>query len=237
LSTKRKIRMDKGRVAITDRVKKGMKFTIEQDVVSVPQLQELFARLSDEPTSTPLSVVRVLNIIRKWVDAGWVIYENPYRDRNKPGYIYATRKGIREFGTEHGYESIPFRVRDYSVLEHSFAVNNARLWCEKWAMERGYLFTWDAERILRAKEDKENPEKKFPDGVFRYSIWKVAVEVETSRKSKVNYVGIKDFYKQAGYNDVWYFHEPQLLGVLKEIFGDAVKYKSLDTLYSEDEAR
>lgn len=234
---KRKTRMDKGEVKRTQRVLKVVPWVIEMDVVSIPQLQRLLARYPDTASAlrttspTSLSLVRTLNIVRKWVDKGWVVYENPYRDRSKPGFIYATRKALKEFDYVH----LPFRVRDYSALDHLFAVNEARLWCEAWAASQRYLFSWKSERILRLRE-----EKNYPDGIFYYTseegAYRIAIEVETSRKSKATYAQIRGFYKLAGYNDVWYFHSPELLGVLEESFGDSVRYKSLGTLYLEDVA-
>lgn len=240
MSDKRKARTDKGRVYITARVENVVKWVIEMDEVSVPQLQILLARYADKPTvpnphynpqQPTVSLTRALNIIRRWKDAGWIEYRNPYRDPAKPGSVYATRKGLKDFG----YEYLTYRVRELESLDHIFRVNWVRLWLGLWMRDNGYKgnWKWKSERVLRV----ENPNEKYiPDAKVEYGNSIANVEVEISRKSLDAYKKLRQSYEESvgSSGKLWYFHDVSLTSVLTSVFGDIARLQSFDKLYLED---
>ena len=254
MATKRKVRVDKGRVVHSYRVKSIMHFIIEQDVVFVDQLQLLFVRYpnstadSRKPTGPTLDVTRVLNLVRKWKDANLIEYEKPYQ--GQPGFVYATRKGLQDFGYGH----LQYRPRDLSQLDHLRQVNWVRLYVAYWMKQQGYVgnWRWYSERVLRhmAEQEKDPAKKhppKYPDAevIYNNNQSHVAIEVERTRKSFQEYEEIKALYegktvgskvwdRATAFHNIWYFHDPSLTTVLQGIFQDPFRLQSFDKLYLED---
>lgn len=248
LSSKRKYktRTDKGSVKLNARDIQAIRWIIEQDEVSFPQLQILLTRLSTHtPKPTLLDESSVYDQIARWKKGEWIVYRNPYRDPKKPGSVYATRKALSDFG----YSNLTYRVRELESLDHIFAINHVRLWLGLQMHKNGYgkTWKWHSERVLRA----ENPGiKNIPDARVEYGTAVANVEVELSRKG--SYDDLRAHYKKTvGYvldpplepiadppkdlvEKLWYFPTPSLMLLLTGIFSDIARVEPLNKLQLED---
>lgn len=196
--TARKKRSDTGSMKLTERDRLILAWIVEQDEVSIPQLEILLARYGVEAQKvrkTRVSTSFALQIRRRWEDHGFVIYRNPYSDPLKPASLYATRKTIRDFGytkEQIGYD-VEYRVRDLASLPHIFAVNNVRLWVERWMKTQNVSdFGWTSERLLRNMPGETWV--NYPDAEITYNGERIAIEVELSHKGMQPYQELLALY-------------------------------------------
>lgn len=192
LGQKRKTRSDSGVVKVTERDVLAVSWVIEQEAVRVDHLQILLARLGDEEDKIKVSLSRALQTIDRWERAGWVAYEKRWRNRDEPGWVYATTNGIRYFDYEY-----PMNKPSITRYAHLHAANFLRLWFPLWIKEKGYIdYSWKSERHL--KWETNNSWAHYPDSEVSYVAGGdrvlVAPEAELTNKGPAEYGEIIDLY-------------------------------------------
>jgi hypothetical protein len=190
----KKSRIDKGTVKIAERDEIVLRWIAEQGGINLNHLAVLLTRNQEEGTvkSSIISQAGVKRVLRRWLKAGWVEYENPFRVAIHPGYIWLSHAGLQDF--QLGFRYVDFKI---GTLRHLDAVNQVRLWVES----RPEFGGWTAERILR--RDKGRLEH-MPDAEIVYAGRQIAIEVEIQRKSHQRLSEIMDAL-QREYRSIWYF--------------------------------
>jgi len=196
-------RIDKGSIELTDRDLRCVRWIGEQYTVRFDTLQKLLGR---EPKHTNghapidgiLSERNTRKAIRRWVDAGLVVYKKIlFAER---GYVWLTSLGLKT-------ASLNYKPHTPAVasLPHLHVLNELRLKLE--GRYQGRL-SWMAERELRRIHERLDKAKRrgwhLPDAVITLDQKVVAIEVELTQKTDQRLTETVERLTQQ-YQGVWYF--------------------------------
>ena len=154
--------------------------------VRFDQMRRLLARESpSDNMKEMLSASRASEIITRWTDppAKFAIYKQIFHA--EPGWIYLTRRGLREAELDFRAEAPSSRT-----LEHLYWINEVRL-----ALEDEYEtdeMEWTSERTIQAEQDLRQRGQKLkhiPDGILTLTTSEktetIDIEVQVSKPSPV----------------------------------------------------
>lgn len=191
----KKRRSDVG-VRLTPRDLVALRWIGEQYALRFDQLQRLLASQSSEDLKTPgqLSDSSMRHAIKRWSDAGLVVYKKILADT--PGVVWLTTAGYRETG-------LPFRDQPpaLAALEHIYWCSQVRLWL---LLNRPQMAeTWRSERWQRHDLDQKLKQVKLPDALLTTATGEIAVELERTTKGPTRLAdALKD--RALVYSQVWY---------------------------------
>ena len=202
----RKSRADKGVIRVNERDILVLQWIAEQLCVNTSQLGILLARNSerkDAIKSGKVSESGVMNVARRWKDAGWVETQRPYV--KKPGYVWLTSKGISDLGLD-------FRATTPSLytLRHMDSVNQVRLWLERPNNDKP-IDQWIPERIIRQEKQDH-----IPDAIVVTGGHRVAIEVELTQKASSRFEDIIP-HLESNFDGVWYFVSDESERIIREV--------------------
>jgi hypothetical protein len=236
-------RRDKGKKLMTTRDRIVLLWIAQQYATRLDQVQVLLSRMPGKggrPVSpTGLTLSAVLQVVARWVELGFVVYERG--DADEPGWVYLTALGLRKLGLSYA----PLTPSEGS-RQHLFHIDRVRLELER----RHPTYQWTSERTLRAalpRRAEGITVPHLPDAqVCTPKL--VAVEVERSPKSpreldailtELLIVGVPAESGEAPLlsTTIWYFVRSQTRAAIEaarsrlpEAYRTRVKIYSLETL-------
>lgn len=173
-----KERKDKGKVKITERDLRLIRFIAEQYAIDLKQLCQLNKAIED----TEIGESTARRIVDRWQRAGFVESQKIFV--KDPVYVWVTRKGLDLVG----YDFLKATVPSEATLRHLVAITNMRL-----KLEEGKKAQFKSERLIRSeavrvKKGKELPH--VPDGEVSMNGVVYPIEIELSVKKLTRIEGI-----------------------------------------------
>ncbi len=167
-----KERKDKGKVKITERDLRLIRFIAEQYAIHLEHLR----RLNEILEGQPIGESTARRILDRWQKAGFVESQKVYA--KDPIYIWVTRKGLDLVGFEYLKATVPSET----TFRHLSAITNFRLSIEEGKGSKG---KFKSERLIRsemvgAKKGEALPH--VPDGEVLINAVVFPIEIELSYK-------------------------------------------------------
>jgi hypothetical protein len=222
----RKVRKDKGTSQWTDRDRFLWEYIGQMRAMRFDQVQRLAARQSEyEIENGLLSVSRTSELINRYTadDVRYAVFKSIFR--RGPGWIYLTRRGLRQAG-------LTFRAEAPSVrsLEHLFWINEVRMHLE----EEHPTMRWISERSIQAEQEKRKAGQKLthiPDGILILpggtdgKPLAIDIEVQVSKPSpgEVQEVMSDQFWSHGANRPLHYYVNRQSRGVVQSTCEKMVK--------------
>ena len=215
----RKTRKDADMPQWTDRDTYAWDYIGHMRAIRFDQARRLLARESpSEKAGTILSPSRASEIISRWTDppAKFAIYKQIFHA--EPGWIYLTRRGLREAELDFRAEAPSSRT-----LEHLYWINEVRL-----ALEDEYEtdeMEWTSERTIQAEQDLRQRGQKLthiPDGILTLTTKEktetIDIEVQVSKPSPGEVEEVMGDYWQSGsFNPLRYYVGKRSRGVVRTV--------------------
>ena len=165
-----------------------------------------------------LSASRASEIISRWTDppAKFAIYKQIFHA--EPGWIYLTRRGLREAELDFRAEAPSSRT-----LEHLYWINEVRL-----VLEDEYEtdeMEWTSERTIQAEQDLRQCGQKLkhiPDGILTLKTTEktetIDIEVQVSKPSPGEVEEVMgDYWHSGSFNPLRYYVGKRSRGVVRTV--------------------
>ena len=190
-------RSDAGEVRLTERDLVTLRWVGEQYAVRLDQLSFLLGERAGGETAEQgrLSVRRTKRVVERWTRAGLASYRKILH--GTPGWIWLTRKGLREVGL-----SVKYWEPSAGSLEHVFWSADVRRRVAREEPES----EWVGERQLRAGPERLD-RHHMPDAELTRGDSLIAIEVELTPKHLKRSKEIIAWHSH-DYDGVWYFVSP-----------------------------
>ncbi len=215
----RKIRKDAALPQWTERDTYCWDYIGHMRAIRFDQAQRLLARESpSEKAGDILSPSRASEIISRWTDppAKFAIYKQIFHA--EPGWIYLTRRGLREVQLDFRAEAPSSRT-----LEHLYWINEVRL-----ALEDEYEtdeMEWTSERTIQAEQDLRQRGQKLkhiPDGILTLKTKEktetIDIEVQVSKPSPGEVEEVMgDYWHSESFNPLRYYVGKRSRGVVRTV--------------------
>jgi hypothetical protein len=221
----RKTRKDAGEPQWTRRDRFLWEYIGQMRAMRFDQVQRLAAQASpEEMEGGMLSVSRTSEIISRYTeeDVRYAVFTSIFR--HGPGWIYLTRRGLRQAGLTFRAEAPSERS-----LEHLYWINEVRMKLE----EEHHNMCWISERSIQAEQEQRKAGQKLkhiPDGILILpgtdgAMRTIDIEVQVSRTSasKVQEVMSDQFWTGAANNPLRYYVNRKSRGVVQATYRKMVK--------------
>ena len=188
------------------------------------QVRHLAARESEyEIEGGLLSVSRTSEIINRWQQKKIAVYRHVYHRQG--GWVYLTRRGLREAGLEFRSEAPSDRS-----FEHLYWINEVRMHLED---EYGEKMRWISERAIQAEQERRKAGQKLshiPDGILilagedgkRRAI-DIEVQVSKPAPGEAQEVMSDQFWSHGENRPLCYYVSRQSRGVVQAVYQKMVK--------------
>jgi hypothetical protein len=220
----RKTRKDAGEPQWTPRDRYCWEYIGHMRAMRFDQVRRLAARKSEyEIEGGPLSVSRTSEIIDRWKLKKIAVYRHVYHRQG--GWVYLTRRGLRETGLEFRSEAPSDRS-----LEHLYWINEVRMHLED---EYGEKMRWISERSIQAEQEKRKAGQKLshiPDGILilpgkdgKTQAIDIEVQVSKPAPGEAQEVMSDQFWTEAPNNPLRYYVNHKSRGVVQATYQKMVK--------------